>query len=273
MENGQRYRLTIAACFLAGSYFTCSVVSGIAQTGGVSIAGVNGEAQAFEVVSIKANKSGTTDTSTQGLPDGFRDVNIVLATLVREAYGMNSRQVVGMPSWARSERYDVEARVNSDTVESWSKLSWKERSRQEQPMLQAMLAERCLLKVHHEVRKLPVYNLIVARGGLKMKEAAPAEPSSGDAQEGKLVMRAVGIESLIGNLSGTDGRLVLDKTELSGKKFDFDLTWTPDNRQSTVDSGPSLFTALEEQLGLRLAPSSEAVDVLVIDYMERPSPN
>jgi uncharacterized protein (TIGR03435 family) len=232
---------------------------------------------AFEVVSIKPDRSGTSGGGTR-LPDGFRDTGVVFATLVRDAYDVGEYQVVGMPAWAKSDPYNVEARVDSDNAEQWKKLTRKERAVQERPMLQIMLADRCRLKVHQETKEMPVYDLVIAKGGLKMKEAAPNEQtpegvSGGRLTGQRLTARAQATDNLLAIISGTDGRLVVDKTGLGEKRFDFDLKWTPEDANTTPDSGPLLFTALEEQFGLKLVPSEGLVNVLVIEHMERPSSN
>jgi uncharacterized protein (TIGR03435 family) len=116
----------------------------------------------FEVVSIKRNKSGTSG-GMQGLPNGERYMNTTLDILVKDAYGsFSENQVIGMPSWAKSDRYDIEVRVDADTANEWKTLSNKERFKQEQPMLQTMLADRCKFKT----KELPVYDLVIAKGGL-----------------------------------------------------------------------------------------------------------
>lgn len=120
---------------------------------------------------------------------------------------------------------------------------------------------------------MPVYDLVIAKGGLKMKEAASGEERSVLMGDGTLVAHAMGTDDLAITFSGTDGRLIVDKTGLSGKKFDFNLTWVPDYRRPIDDNGPSLFTTLQEQLGLKLVPSRGPVNMLVIDHMEKPSPN
>lgn len=233
----------------------------------------------FEVVSIKPSKPGTLNSSTENLPDGFRDQNITLDTLVEDAYDTISgaqiiriRQMVGMPSWAKSELYDVEAKIDPDTAETWKSLTMLERWKREQPMVQAMLADRCKLKVHFETKELPAYELVIAKGGLKMKEAASDEKTMEHAIEGRLTGRAVSIASILAVLP-SDGRQMVDNTGLGDKRFDIDLQWTPDDRRIDADSGPSLFTALEEQLGLKLVSSKAPGKVLVVDHMERPSPN
>lgn len=207
------------------------------------------------------------------MPNGERYMNTTLDILVKDAYGSFSEdQVVGMPSWAKSDRYDIEVRVDADIASEWKNLSKKERWKQEKALLQVMLADRCKLKVHFETKELPVYDLVIAKGGLKMKEATPGEGNTGRFGEGELIGHAMPIENLASALP-SDGRLIVDKTGLGDKKFDFDLKWTPDNRIEAGDSGPSLFTALEEQLGLKLVSSKAPGSVLVVDHMESPSPN
>ncbi|HLY40722.1 MAG TPA: TIGR03435 family protein [Terracidiphilus sp.] len=230
--------------------------------------------EAYEVVSIKPSKPGSPGVY-QILPDGFWDTDTTFDSLVYGAYGIVSDiQVVAMPSWATTEKFEVQARVDAGTADAWKKLTDKERQKQERPMLQALLADRCKLKVHFEQKELPVYELVIAKGGLKMKEAAPGEMATEEIAAGiRLTAHAMATESLVYTLSGTDGRLIVDKTGLGEKKFDFELHWRPDDLRMTADAGPSLFTALEEQLGLKLVPSKDPVNVLVIDHMEQPSPN
>lgn len=231
--------------------------------------------KAFEVVSIKPNKEGTSG-GVQELANGERYVNTTLNVLVEGAYGrFSENEVLGMPSWAKSERYDIDLRIDANTANEWKNLSDKERFEQEQAMLQSMLADRCQLKAHLETKELPVYELVVAKGGLRMKEAAAGEEFSGGFRTGEITGRAMRIQELTRGLP-SDGRSILDKTGLGDKKFDFDLKWTPENRiesGESGESGPSLFTALEEQLGLKLISSKAPAKVCVIDHLERPTPN
>jgi len=230
----------------------------------------------YEVVSIKPSKPGTP-SSSDILPNGFRETDTTLDTLVRDAFHIvYDKLVVGLPSWTESEPYDIEARVDADTVARWRKLNSMERRKDEQPMLQALLMDRCKLKFHYEKKELAVYDLVIAKGGVKMKEAPQDEVETTQMAGGggvTLTAHAISTGSLIYTLSGTDDRLVVDKTGLGGKRFDFTLHWSPNNMAINADSGPSLYTALQEQLGLKLVPSKDTVSVLVIDQMERPSPN
>ena len=206
----------------------------------------------------------------QTLPDGFRWTNIELAALIHSAFGIIfDNQIEGMPGWAASEHFGIEAKVDSKTVEAW-KESPKTRWKQEQQMMQSLLADRCQFKGRLQTRLMPVYNLVVSKGGLKMKEAAVDEVTYETMSGGKLTARAMPIESITLGFSQSVGRLIVDKSGLTGKKFDFELNWSMDD---TADAGPSLFTALEEQLGLKLVPGKGSVDVLIIDHIEKPSPN
>jgi uncharacterized protein (TIGR03435 family) len=227
----------------------------------------------YEVVSIKPGNPNAEGGSIRNLPDGFRYTNMAIEILVDGAYDMiNGDHVLGMPSWAKSSLYDIEARVDADTANAWNHLSTKERWKQEQPMLQSMLADRCKLKVHFEKKEVPAYDLVIAKGGLKMKEAAPDEKTMELATGESLTVRAMPIGDFIDAIP-SDGRLMIDKTGLGQEKFDFDLKWTSENRLGSGDSGPSLFTALEEQLGLKLVPAKAPGKILVIDHIEKPSPN
>jgi len=226
---------------------------------------------AYEVVSIKPSKPGTPGM-VSGLPDGFRDTDTTIGMVLRNAFGIfYDKQIIGLPSWSATELYDVEAKVDADTASRWQKLTSAERLKEEQPMMQALLIERCKLKFHFETKELPVYDLVIAKGGPKMKEAAPSEVETSELSGGDgvtLTAHALTIENLTPTLSGTDGRLVVNKTGLGAKRFDFALHWS-----FNPGSGPTLFTAVEEQLGLKLVSSKEPVKVLVIDQMEKPSSN
>jgi uncharacterized protein (TIGR03435 family) len=233
------------------------------------------EVHTYEVVSIKPNKAGTLSAGgTRVLPDGFEYMNIPFSIFVKGAYGLNlDSQVAGLPGWAREENYDIVAKVDAETAEKWKKLSRKERREEEQPMKQSILADRCQFRAHEETRELPVYDLVIAKGGLNMKEAPPNETPMVMMSGDQMTVHAMKIDTIASTFGGTVGRMIVDKTGLVDKKFDFELKWTPDDRPPADDSEPSLFTALEEQLGLKLVSAKGPVEVLIIDHIERPSPN
>lgn len=236
---------------------------------------------AYEVVSIKPSQSGgAAGGGWRNLPDGFHFWNMPLRSLVYSAYDIiMESQVSGMPGWAESDPYDVDVKVDAQTAESWKDMPYKEREKQEQPMLQALLADRCHFRAHQETKELPVYDLVIDKGGLKMKEAPLNEQGfygrSGGSSGSTFTAHATSVQSLAMSLSGDVSRIIVDKTGLGEKKFDFELKWSPDEQRAAdpVNAGPSLFTVLEEQLGLKLVPDKGPVEVLVIDHMERPSAN
>ena len=234
----------------------------------------NDKVHTYEVVSIKPNKTATRSAGMRLLPDGFAWTNIPLSSLVGSAYGIiMDSQISGLPDWATRENYDIVAKVNSDTAESWKKLSLNELWVAEKPMMRSILADRCQLKAHQETKELPVYDLVIAKHGLKMKEAPPNEKPMEIVGGGQMTAHAQMIDKIVSQFADTEGRIIVDKTGLGDKRFDFELKWTPDDRPSTDDSAPSFLTALEEQLGLKLVPAKGPVEVLIIDHMERPSPN
>ena len=237
---------------------------------------LNGKEQSYEIVSIRPHKS-LGDAASRGyLSVGLDFGGVKLTPLIADAYGIaNSSQVYGLPGWVDSSFYDIQAKVNPQTAESWKNLSPNQLEEKQEPMLRKLFADRCQLKAHLETRELPVYDLVIAKNGLKMKEAPPDEEHGGYISGNEMKGSSTAIEFLVTNLPGWSGRKVIDKTGLAGKRFDFDLTWMPEERRDAdpANAGPSIFTALEEQLGLKLVPSKAPVEVLVIDHIERPTPN
>jgi uncharacterized protein (TIGR03435 family) len=245
---------------------------------------------AFEVVSIKLASPGDRDAGSKDLPNGYDFKNMALVWLIYGAYGIRmDSQISGLPEWVKTDRYSVSARVDEDTAAAWKKLSPKEIWKQQQLMLQAMLADRCQLKVRREVKVLPVYDLVIAKGGLKMKEAAPDEKAityvksyamyNDAGQSGGFTMtmttHAETVLELAEYLPSDTGRIVVDKTGLGDKRFDYELRWSSDQEAPSDKggTGPAIFKALEEQLGLRLEPAKGPVDTFFVEHMERPSAN
>jgi uncharacterized protein (TIGR03435 family) len=245
-----------------------------AQNGTVSALQGAPKQFAYEVVSIAPSKTASEDSGIRSTPDGIIVSNAPLGWLVRYAYNIISdEQISGLPGWADSERYDIQAKMDDETVDAWKNLTREERKYQEQRMIRALLAKRCELKIHRETKQLPVYNLVIAKGGLKMKEASGESGGRFMANRGQFDGTSSTIATLLYSLSSEFGRLVIDKTELGGRKFDFKLRWTPEEQSGTPDAGPSLISALEEQLGLRLESSRGPVETVVVDHVDKPSPN
>jgi uncharacterized protein (TIGR03435 family) len=226
---------------------------------------------AYDAVTIKPDPDdhGFFKLST----DSFSMGGMPAWVLIRSAYGvLMEGQVVGLPDWAKTEPIAVEAKMDAGTTRALRKLPPMEQWKQSQLMLQAMLADRFALKAHRETRDLPIYELTVAKGGLKMKQTAP-DSSGGSANyaSGKVTAHEISIESLAANLSFGVGRVIVNKTGLEGG-YDFTLDYAPDGADAS-DTRPSIFTALEEQLGLKLEPAHGPVDVIVVDHIERATAN
>lgn len=242
----------------------------------------------FDVVSVKMHAPENHDGRMQLMPDGIRLSNLPLPDFIREAYGLVlSDQIAGIPSWANSDRFDIDAKVASADVVAFRKLTLD----QIRPMGQQILAERFRFAYHMETKVLPVYTLAVAKGGSKLKPSTMSDQdpnartgviamrhaSNGNGLTSQLTATGVTMDGLASNLSRQGlGRVVLDNTGLAGR-YDFQLSWGVDpiaaGANSTDTSAPSIFTAFSEQLGLKLEPGKGPVPVLVIDHIEMPSPN
>jgi uncharacterized protein (TIGR03435 family) len=188
-------------------------------------------------------------------------------------------QIAGWPAWSTSAQYDIEAKMDDDTAAALQKLSEKQQATRRQLMLRSLLADRFNLKVQYEIKTLPIYELVVAKGGSKLKESHASETNTNGI--GRLTAQAMPMADLALILTIQVNRIVVDKTGLTGQ-YDFALRWTPDpggeppdgsGSLPEGDSGPSIFTALQEQLGLRLESTKAPVQVLVIDHIERPTEN
>ena len=251
----------------------------------------------FEVASIKLNKSGDLRVMINTAGGGrFTATNIPLQRLIMNAYRVKNFQISGAPAWLNSERYDVEAKAAGNP-------STDEVGR----MLQTLLEDRLQLKFHRETKELPVYALVIAKGGKLHETEGDCGPRTGPQpppEPGKLPTapcggfflfpghlsgQKVAISQLVDSLSLFTARDVLDKTNLTGK-YDINLEYTPEQGQFQAPpggapppglpplpqadpNGPSLFTALQEQLGLKLESQKGPVEILVIDRVEHLSEN
>jgi len=219
----------------------------------------------------------------------FRSFPSTLKELVANAYGIRVPQVSGGPGWTDTDRFDVVAKMDDETAAALEKLPPKQQQKQHQLMLQAVLADRFQLRVRQGDKEIPVYQLVVAKGGLKLKPStAPIGPDGKQdalmsAALGSITAKAVTAKNLADLLNWMVDRVVVDKTGLTGA-YDLKLTWTPDEHPAAVtDSGngvpiastpgPTIFSALQNQLGLKLEPVNARIGAIVIDHAEQPSPN
>lgn len=227
----------------------------------------------FDVVSIKRNTSGNGNLEMGSGNDGMVATNVSLQLLIQAAYDIKPDLIVGLSGPLASARFDVKAKVVPQDGSS-PKLTGD----QVGVMLIPLLADRFHLKVHLEPQIKPAYDLVVAKGGPKIKLAQDEvhEGDWGSSLHGEntskvLTIRNGRMSDLADALSDHAGRKVIDKTGLTGHA-DITLKWSDDvNAQQGSPDVISIFTAVEEQLGLKLRPSKGAVDVLVIDAAEMPA--
>jgi uncharacterized protein (TIGR03435 family) len=252
----------------------------------------------FEVASVKPDKSGLGPRILL-TADGLTATKVTVKFLIKEAYGVEDDEISGAPNWLDSETYDVDAKVSSADLAALEKLD----ERQRMHMLQPLLAERFQLKVRRQTKEIPVYALVIAKNGPKLHQAKPGDtypdgikgpdgkpggrPGMMTWGRGRLIAQGIPIASLLPPLTQQLERTVLDKTGLKGT-YDITLLWTPEdqapmpngaegNRQGSGpaadSSGASIFTAIQEQLGLKLESQKGQVEGLVIENVERPSEN
>jgi uncharacterized protein (TIGR03435 family) len=226
--------------------------------------------QTFEVASIKPNKTGSGSSSWNSR-DNYLDMrNVSLKKAIAAAYSVKEEYVNG-PSWLESERFDVVAKA-AKRVDDRALMQ----------MLQALLVDRFKLAVHKDVKQVSGYSLVTGKGGLKLKESDAASKPHTETGRGRMVAAKISLASLADKLSGILGMPVVDLTGRSGA-FDVKLEWAPDERQpipplasdgrlrQAADplAGPSLFTALEEQAGLKLEGRKIPTEIIVVDHVER----
>ncbi|HEV3220063.1 MAG TPA: TIGR03435 family protein [Candidatus Acidoferrales bacterium] len=254
----------------------------------------------FEVAVIKPDNSGVTNVSMSWGDDRFTTRHITLAHLIGIAYGVNpNEQISGAPVWVKSEKFDIDAKLEDSSMKQVEQLPMEQKSELLTRMVRSLLEDRCQLRVSHETKELPVFALVVAKNGPKLTPTTLPPDETADPRKrtpksmktvarGQLIARGISIPTLISALAKeVGGRTILDETGLKGE-YDFKLDWTPElnNPVTATDaspssataplpdsSGPSIFTALQEQLGLKLESKKAPRDVVVIDHVERPSGN
>ena len=300
---------TYASCLLAIACIATGACSSVAQgTNPAAPQDASAPVQlpAFEVVSIKPHPDegiGHMNSDIWMTPDGISVSGVPLSMLIREAFGVSDDRMLNEPAWVKTLRFDIQAKVGPDDVAKLEAI----KPQQRWAMLLPVFEDRFGLKFHHQMVDLEAYTLIVAKGGAKITVAKPAQHDE-DAPGSRFRMRRsvqgmtmecreVTMADLARTISQQLSATVVDATGLKGN-YDFTLEWGPDEGggptmtgslpmtlrmpaaglppdSSTPQEalGPSIFTALEEQLGLKLEARKQPVDAIMIDHIEQPSPN
>jgi uncharacterized protein (TIGR03435 family) len=242
----------------------------------------------FEVASIKPHPADDRRIILGPSPGGrFRALGATLKNLIMVAYQVEDFQIFSVPNGMSSNRYDIVAKTEDGSNSKWTEC------------LQSLLEDRFKLKIHRETKEMPIYALALAKNGLKLKETKEecpslASPPSAQPPGNSPATPCGGLMGIWNRVSGTNipmdqivdslsknlGRRVVDRTGLTGR-YDVRLEWTPDETQtwflpfapppSSDGSGPSIYTALQEQLGLKLESQKGPVEAFVIDHVEKPS--
>ncbi len=253
---------------------------------------LRGQSPAFETVSVKPTDSGYHGSSMRDTAGQATYTGMTAAMLIRMAYGIRDFQLIGGPAWINSTRYDVTARVPAGSHPDFpaDPMTATEKQRdtfreQRTAMVRAMLADRFGLTIHRETRDLPVYILTVAKDGPKLKDNggkvsdASLKPGMMRFNNGIFMGSQVDLGSLVQTLGMISDRSIVDKTALTGK-YDMEMKWSPEQgfrapseSGGALPDGPSLFTAIREQLGLRLDSGKGPVEVVVIDSIQPPTEN
>jgi uncharacterized protein (TIGR03435 family) len=219
---------------------------------------------AFEIASIKLSK--TTEGTDSDTSLGYLRASGSLKGFIRVAYGITNEQTEGGPKWLDEDRYDIEARAEGPA-----------RGPELLEMLQTLLADRFKLEFHHTTKTVSGYAIVPAKGGLKIKDIGPSDSHSTHTTRGSTAVEGVSLQRFAAVLSRVLGAPVADETAQSGS-FTFTLTWAPENNLAPVSTpnagandGSSIFTAVQEQLGLKLDARKVPLDVFVIDRAEKPA--
>jgi uncharacterized protein (TIGR03435 family) len=309
LQNGKIALLrakNLTAIAALGILGVAGAIRGGAEAQGQNASGT-GKTYEYEVVSVKPCKPDSTAGYTWATPSGYTAKCTLPLILIDYAFGIHySEQLSGAPAWIASERFNVDATFDPSVGAALQKMNKDDRAVARQQMLQALLAERFKLTFHRETRQLSVYTLVAAKSAAGLREAKPGDTyangikaNDGRAMTGGVQMsstpegvtwvgQAIPMELLVRQLSMEVRRMVVDKTGLMGS-YDFTMKFTPERFGTSMassdetgspsaapasgPSGPSVFTAVQEQLGLKLQSGKGPVEVIVIDHIERPSGN
>jgi uncharacterized protein (TIGR03435 family) len=234
----------------------------------------------FEVATIKPTARADGSWRLAPTADGYTGMDISLLKLISAAYGVYDVALIkGGPSWIDLDKFDLEAKFDPAEIPNAQHLNFRQRS----DMLQPLLADRFHLKVHWETRDFRVFNLLIAKDGPKLQPTKPEDVTQSvsgasclfrRSRPGYIQVQGCLPKDLEDQLRYAAGRTVIDKTGIAIRS-DFELRWAPEDApiDSPAAAGPSIFNALQQQLGLKLVPATAPLKILVIDSAAKPSAN
>ncbi|MGO4209887.1 TIGR03435 family protein [Terriglobus sp. 2YAB30_2] len=279
-------RHILTACLLFSS------IAGYGQTRYVyEVASIKPSTGAkFEVVVIKPTPHGSTGNSLNFNQGKMVAHNIPLKDVIKFAYDLKSdSQLLNAPDWVKTDRYEIDAQEDEAESAALMKMAFEGRFEALRSMMRQMLIERFHLEATPQTAEVPIYALVVTKGGPKITPTPPLASGEqrkfrgwqghgpGDVEAQAATMELVA--SVISRMPEADGRVVVDKTNMPGE-YDWKLHWTPQSNSAsdgtgttTAETGPTLFTALQEQLGLKLESQKGTVAAVAINHIERPTEN
>lgn len=230
--------------------------------------------ESFDVASIKPSDPAATGFAIKPDVNMFVVSGAPLTFLIQYAFDVHEFQLQNIPKWAASARFDIVARMDSTSVDATRNLlATRDRKDQEELLrirLRSLLKDRFGLEVHPDKKEMPIMHLVVDKGGAKLKAS---QKNEGYVEGlGEFRCSHSSMESLAAMLSDMTEKAIIDHTNLNGG-YAFTLKWTPDNSTDKNAAMPGLFTAVREQLGLKLVPARGSVSTVVIDHLYLPSEN
>ncbi len=237
----------------------------------------------WDVALVKPHPAEDRTMSWQMTKDGLSLINLPLEQMLCSAWDLKPYQIEGLTGWMKSSTFDLTAKVSGENVAAYNKLNTAQRRQ----MLQNLLTERFQLKTHLETRTLPTYDLVIDKSGSKLKPTTALIPPSAEEQKahpdkykrGSMTMgpgmfeaTGVSVRSLASQLANAVSKPVHDATGLTGS-YDINLHYRPDDGASATgdaSDAPSIFSAVQEQLGLKLVPTKGPVEILVVDAAQKP---
>jgi bla regulator protein BlaR1 len=201
---------------------------------------------------------------------------LLIAFAYNVPFGFERIRVVGGPDWLGSDDYEIQAKIEDSLYAVMQKMNPAQQREQVNLMEQSLLTDRFKLKVHFETREMPGFALVIAKSGPKLRPAKDGESSRLSVRQNEMTATAISMDQWI-HSPFLGGRVVVDQTGLTGT-YDFTLTWSEQSvasgaGQENGTDAPSLFTAVQEQLGLKLVPTKVPIQVIIVDSIERPSAN